>query len=350
MYGKNDIIFAVDYHDERIVARRFNCNTGEERLVRCRTRPDTIARLVTDAVEEARPVGGEVIWLMESTTGWARVKALLGSRAGLVLANVLQIPLPPKARRKKTDKIDTARLLREFLNGTLPVAFQPSVSFRQLRRLASARESLVSRRTAVRNWINRYLAHETWESRKGLWSAKGMLWLKQFACSRRGSDRVVLSAKLSELEQLEELLAGIEAEILLAYEQLPDAQRVDSIYGIAKISSVSIVARIGPAGRFANAEELISFAGLAPGIYQSDNTRRDGHIGGGGTDKHLRHYIIEATIWARRIPRYQATYQRASRRRGKKIARLVVARLLLRSIYKMLRDGVEFDRLPAASE
>jgi len=252
MYARNDIIFAVDYHDEKIVARRFNCHTGEERLLNCRTSPDTIDRLVNDAIEEARPVRGQVIWLMESTTGWARVKAFLGSRARLVLANVLQMPLPPKARRKKTDKVDTARLLREFLNGSLPVAFQPSVSFRQLRRLAAARESLVSRRTAVRNWINRYLAHETWESCKGLWSAKGMLWLKNFASSRCGSDRVVLSAKLSELEQLEGLLAGIEAEILLAYEQWPDAQRVDKIYGIAEISSVSIVARIGPANSMRN--------------------------------------------------------------------------------------------------
>ena len=48
---------------------------------------------------------------------------------------------------------------------------------------------------------------------------------------------------------------------------------------------------------------LIAFAGLAPGISESDQTRRDGRIGGGGTDSHLRHYLIEATVWARRLPR-----------------------------------------------
>ena len=35
---------------------------------------------------------------MESTTGWARVKDLLGDRVQIILANVLQMPLPPKAR------------------------------------------------------------------------------------------------------------------------------------------------------------------------------------------------------------------------------------------------------------
>ena len=102
-------------------------------------------------------------------------------------------------------------------------------------------------------------------------------------------------------------------------------------------------ARIGPIERFGNAEQLIAFAGLAPGVRQSDATRRHGRIGGGGTDRHLRHYLIEATVWARQLPRYQSTYERAARRRGKKIGRLVVGRMLLRSIYKVLRDGVAFE-------
>ena len=90
-------------------------------------------------------------------------------------------------------------------------------------------------------------------------------------------------------------------------------------------------------------------AGLAPGVRQSDQTRRDGRIGGGGTDRHLRHYLIEASIWARKIPRYQATYERTRKRRGNKIARIVVARMLLRSIYKVLKDGVVFAPAIAAA-
>jgi hypothetical protein len=61
--------------------------------------------------------------------------------------------------------------------------------------------------------------------------------------------------------------------------------------------------------------------------------RREGRIGGGGTDKHLRHYLMEATLWAGQIPRYRATYERTTKRRGNKIGRIVVARLLLRNIY-----------------
>jgi len=56
-----------------------------------------------------------------------------------------------------------------------------------------------------------------------------------------------------------------------------------------------------------------------------------------------KNYIIEATVWARKIPRFQPTYKRIATRRGKNIGRLVVGRMLLRSLYKMLHDGVKFD-------
>jgi len=59
---------------------------------------------------------------------------------------------------------------------------------------------------------------------------------------------------------------------------------------------------------------------------------------------------MEATVWARQIPRYRATYERTAKRRGNKIGRSVVARLLLRSIYKVLRAGVAFEPGVAAGK
>jgi transposase len=345
VYRKNDIILVVDYHDQNLVMTYFNTNTGEEHTTKCPTTDREIRRLVDEARIEAQPLGGRVIWIMESTTGWARVKDLLGDSAVMLMANVLQMPLPPKARRRKTDKIDTKRILREVLTGTLPLAFQPSRPLREVRRLVALRESLVSRRTALRNWTSRYLAHETWRPRTGLWSGKGQRDLRAFVASLTGLDAVTLAVKLDELDHLAALIMRVEGEILDIYEAWPQAQRVAEIRGIAVISAVSILARIGPVDRFAGAEQLISFAGLAPGVCQSDGSLRHGRIGGGGTDKHLRHYVIEATIWARQIPRYASTYERTCAKRGRKIARLVVGRLLLRSIYTMLHRDVRFDRL-----
>lgn len=337
-----DIILTVDYHDENCVIRRFDARSGHEQLLKVPTEAERLLGVVAQARAVAQPRGGRVVWVMESTTGWARVQALLGRRVTFVLANVVQMPLPPKGRRRKTDKIDTARLQREYRNGELPRASCLPAWWRQARRLVALREDLVSRQTALRNWVNRYLAHETWAPRTNLWSGKGRAALGQLVESWPAWDRLVVGSKLSELDLLQAQKTAVEKEMHRLFQRWPRARHLERIDGIGIISAVSIAARIGPVHRFARAEDLISYAGLAPGVRQSDQTRRDGRLGGPGTDRHLRHYLIEATVWARRIPRYRDAYERAVKRRGKKIGRVVVARMLLRSIYRMLRKGEAF--------
>jgi transposase len=336
------ILLTVDYHDQNCVVRQRHLTTRAESVTTVPTTAGDLTQLVARA-RNAVGGGGRVVWVQESTTGWARVQTLLGEQLDeFTLANVLQMPRPPKSHRKKTDTVDTARIQREYLNGELPRAHQPPAGWRQLRRLVGFRENLVARRTSLRNWINRYLAHETWAARTGLWSARGRPRVMALVARWPTADRLVGEGKLAELDRLSETLGRIEAALVEQYYTCPDAQRIDAVRGIGAISAVSIVARIGPIARFASAEALIAYAGLAPGVEQSDQTRRHGRIGGGGTDVHLRHYLIEASIWARHIPRYAATYARVVKRRGAKIGRLVVARRLCRSIYKVLKEGIAF--------
>jgi hypothetical protein len=180
---------------------------------------------------------------MESTTGWARVKDLIGSRVQFVLANVLQMPLPPKAYRCKSDKIDTGRILREFLNGSLPQSYQPTGWWREARRLVDSRQDLVERQTAVKNWVTHFLHHETWYDREGLWTQKGMKRLRAFRLP--ASDRMVLDLKLQELEQLAHRRGEMEVAMQKVYDQWPEAQWVDEVRGIGMVTAVSILAHIG---------------------------------------------------------------------------------------------------------
>ena len=346
MYDQKDIILAVDYHAENTEVRWLNCNTGEERCLNIPTTRTGILRLVDKTITEAAPAGGKVIWIMESTTGWARVKELIGSRVQFILANVLQMPLPPKAHRRKTDKIDTGRMLREFLNGSLPRSYQPTAWWREVRRLVDSRQDLVDRQTAVKNWIAHFLHHETWADRDGLWTQKGLRRLQGLRLS--ASDRMVMDLKLQELEQLAQRREQMEAAMQAVYAQWPQAQWVDEVRGIGMVTAVSILAHIGSIERFPTAEDLISYAGLAPGHRQSDGTSHNSKIGGGGTDSHLRYLLIESMQWVCQIPRYREAYERASARHGKNIARIIVARMLLRSIFKMLKDKIRFNQVSAA--
>jgi len=338
-----NIILTTDYHDENCVVRWLDESDGQEHLHKIATCPKRISDLVARAEAVAKPRGGRVVWIQESTTGWARVESLLGRRVDFHLANVVQMPLPPKGKRRKTDKIDTARIQREYRNGELPLAHRPPAWWRQVRRIVALRENLVSRRTALRNWINRYFAHETWIDRTSFWSQKGRRRLQKLAEAAPRGDRLVLETKLAELDHLVLQMKNVEAALHDIYKQWPQAQRLDKIPGIGVIAATSIVARIGPIQRFASPEQLIAYAGLAPGVQQSDGTRRHGRIGGGGTDRHLRHYVIEATVWARHIPRYRGAYERTCKRRGPRIGRLVVARMMMRSMWRVLRKAETFN-------
>jgi hypothetical protein len=187
------ILLTVDYHDRACVIRRLDRATGREQVF---TEIPTTAASLGQVVDQARrDLGrrGRVVWVQESTTGWARVRELLADRVEFDLANVLQMPLPPRARRRKTDTVDTAPIQREDLAGTLPLAYQPPAAWRRLRRLVADREGLVSRRTAVRDWIDRYLAHETWFDRTGLWSPQGQRRLRARLAGLPRTDRVILA-------------------------------------------------------------------------------------------------------------------------------------------------------------
>src|SRR5262249_42758831 len=235
-----DIILTVDYHDRACVIRRLDRGAGREQVL---TEIPTTAASLGQVVDQARrDLGrrGRVVWIQESTTGWARVRELLADRVQFDLANVLQMPLPPKARRRKTDKVDTARMQREYLAGTLPLAHQPSPAWRQLRRLVAYREGLVSRRTAVRNGIDRYLAHETWFDRTGLWSLRGQQRLRAAVGDLPRTDRVIIEQKLDELARLEGQLGVALKELLSAYHESPEARRLDAILGIDVVSAISI--------------------------------------------------------------------------------------------------------------
>jgi len=346
MYARKDIILAVDYHAENTEVRWLNCASGEERCLRIPTTRGGILRLVEKTILEAAQVGGQVIWIMESTTGWARVKELIGSRVQFILANVLQMPLLPKAYRRKSDKIDTGRILREFLNGSLPQSYQPTAWWREVRRLVDSRQDLVERQTAGKNWVTHFLHHETWYDREGLWTQKGMKRLRAFRLP--ASDRMVLDLKLQELEQLAQRRGQMEAAMQGVYDQWPEAQWVDEVRGIGMVTAVSILAHIGTIDRFPSAEDLISYAGLAPGHRQSDQTAHNGRIGGGGTDSQLRYLLIESMQWVCQIPRYRPAFERAQAKHGTNIARIIVARMLLRSLFKVLRDRVRFNQVQAA--
>src|SRR5437764_777020 len=87
------------------------------------------------------------------------------------------------------------------------------------------------------------------------------------------------------------------------------------------------------------ARHLCAWAGLVPTVRSSDGKARLGHISRQGSPA-LRWALTEA---AQKIPTgggpLRATFERIAKRRGRKIAKVAVARQTLTLCYYGLRDG-----------
>jgi transposase len=104
-----------------------------------------------------------------------------------------------------------------------------------------------------------------------------------------------------------------------------------------------ILAEIGDIARFPNARKLASWAGLTPTVRGSDLSVRHGHISKQGS-AWLRWVLNQAAQTAKRSPEFSAAYAAISKRRGKKIATIAIARKLLTRAYHLLAAAQELDK------
>jgi len=118
-----------------------------------------------------------------------------------------------------------------------------------------------------------------------------------------------------------------------------------TVPGIGYVLAYTIASEIGDIERFASPKKLCGYTGLCPGVFQSGNQDRRGSLAKNGP-KYLRWALIEATIHAAQHPgyrdHYQRTAQRLGRQRGRKIARIEIARKLTEAIWHMLKSNRAF--------
>ena len=108
---------------------------------------------------------------------------------------------------------------------------------------------------------------------------------------------------------------------------------------VSRATPQTSAAEVGDITRFPSARHLCAWAGLTPTVRSSDGRARLGHITGQGSPA-LRWALVEAAQHSARGggPLRQA-YERISKRRGKSVAKVAVARKILTLCYYGLRDG-----------
>jgi transposase len=238
----------------------------------------------------------------------------------------------------KTDRID-ARVLAELSRRDLvPAIWLPDPQTRGARELARWRLHLVRHRSALKSRIHASLlafGHPCPVS--DLFGTAGLTLLGRLSFPEPWASDV--RAALSLIDVLDAEIVGLEEQIHRAVRDDPGARLLMSVPGVGFVLAHTIMGEIGDISRFSSAKKLCGYTGLCPRVYQSGGTDHRGSLAKNGP-KYLRWALIEAATHAARHPLYKDRYERTARRlgrqRGKKVARVELARLLAEAIFHML--------------
>jgi transposase len=314
---------------------------------------------------------------MESTGAyWKPVWNVLEEQFQLLLANAQHLKTVPG---RKTDVSDSEWIADLHRHGLLRASFVPLRPQRELRELVRHRAGMVQRIGQLKNELQEVLESaniklarvasdisgvSATEMLEGLLGgqarpeqlaelARGRLREKKTqlvqALSGRleSHHRLIITQLLADVAWCEEQVEEVSQEIAQRLQGEAEVmERLDGIPGVNRRIAEVIIAEVGTdMSRFPTDKHLVSWSGVCPGNNQSGGRRRSARIRPG--NRSLKGVIIEAAhAAARKKGSYlKAKYHRLAGRRGKKRAKVAVARSILQSAYHMMNRGTAYQDL-----
>ncbi|HTE64744.1 MAG TPA: IS110 family transposase [Candidatus Binatia bacterium] len=277
--------------------------------------PAAIRRLAKKLVREAP---GEVRCCYEAgPCGYALQREL--HQAGGVVCEVVAPSLTPvkPGEHIKTDRRDARKLAELFRGGLLTEVHAPTADQEAVRDLSRCREDAQEDLTRSRQRMSKFLLRRALIFRvsKRAWGVLHRQWLRGLTFEH-AADQAVFGDYLLAIEQLEERVRTLDAQLAAAAEQEPYREPVAWLRcfrGIDTVTAITLVAELHDFRRFRTARELMAYLGLVPSEYSSGNSRHRGAITKAG-NCHARRVLVEAAWHYRHRSKSSATLRR--RRQG----------------------------------
>jgi transposase len=331
------IIIGVDFHPEFEQIASVDTESGEfeEQRLQHREEAERFYRELGSrgvAVRVGMEASGHARWL-EDLLKELQFELWIGDAAEIQTKRV---------RKQKTDRHDAQLILKLLLEDRFPRIWVPSADNRDLRQLLWHRHRMVQARTRIMNQLQAVALNEGLRCKKKLWRERGRQRLESILllpwASRRRSDLLQLLDRLSPT--IAELTHAVEQEA----QKRPEARRLMSHPGVGALTALAYVLIIGDPERFRCGKQVASYLGLVPLERSSGRRRRLGHITKQGSSM-LRFLLVEAAqATVRSDPNWRNKYFHLVMRRGRKTAKVAMARRLAIRLYWMWRGGREYEQ------
>jgi transposase len=332
------LIIGCDYHPSFQQIALVDIETGEmqERRLKHREEADQFYRTLAT-------VGAKVRVGMEASghAGWFE-RLLAELNFELWTGDAAKIAAK-RVRKQKTDRQDAQHILHLLLKDDFPKIWVPSWENRDLRQLLWHRHRMVQTSTRIMNQLQAAALNEGLRYKKKLWRESGRQQLESLPlapwASRRRRDL------LEVLDRINPTIAELTRAIEQQAEKCPEAQRLMTHPGVGALTAIAFVLIIGKADRFGCGKQIASYLGLVPEEDSSGERRRLGHISKQGNSL-LRFLLVEAAqVTVRSDTRWRNRFFHLAQRRGRKIAKVAMARRLGIRLYWMWRRGWNYEQL-----
>jgi len=248
-----------------------------------------------------------------------------------------------RVRKQKTDRQDAQLILRLMREDRFPRIWVASWENRDLRQLLWHRHRMVEMRTRIMNQLQVVALNEGVRRKKALWRPAGRIQLESWMLApwarRRRQDLLELLDRLNPT--IGQLTKAVEEEA----EKCPEAQRLRTHPGVGPLTALAFVLVIGRAERFGCGKQIASYLGLVPSEESSGDRRQLGHISKQGNSR-LRCLLVEAAqVTVRSDSEWRGRFFHLAMRRGRKIAKVAMARRLAVRLYWMWRRRWNYEQL-----
>ena len=238
----------------------------------------------------------------------------------------------------KTDPIDARKIANILRVGMIPQCYVASPALRDTRELLRYRISMVQARTALINYTRGLLDKYDVKIRISTMYSKKSIGLLLQVKLERPNDNMILNNCVRRIAHVTEDISEIEKEIDKQTATNDDARLLMSMTGIEAFSAMLIASEIGDISRFKTPEQLVSWAGMCPTVYQSGDKTYHGHMKK-ASNRRVNWVVIQAAnVAVMHDDRLRIFYEKCKKRHGGKhvIAITHVANKMLRIIWKML--------------
>ena len=247
-----------------------------------------------------------------------------------------------RVRKQKTDRQDAQLLLRLMIEDRFPRIWIPDAANRDMRQLLWHRHRLVQMRTRVMNQLHVVALNEGLRRKKALWRPAGRAELQAIVlapwATRRRQDLLDLLDQLTP--KIQQLTHALEEEV----EKRAVTRRLMTHPGVGPLTALAYELVIGTPERFHCGKQIASYVGLVPAEKSSGDRRRLGHISKQGNAL-LRFLLVEAAqVTVRSQPQWRSKFFHLAMRRGRKMAKVAMARRLAVHLYWMWRQGWDYDQ------